>query len=168
MWHRWRYATLYVRPLSRSTCIHRNRPLLTRCLTWIIEKLAPYTHGMRRVVQADLDNLRLAELPQPPAGAPALHAEFQLEALLLTGQCIDTGAATRQDVTPRGVQLWAGRGTERHLRDTLVMANLGYFQLQASPGAWAVHLAPGVPPFPHPHPELPASTLLCLKDEGVC
>lgn len=46
-------------------------------------------------------------------------------------------------MTPRGVQLWLGRGRGAHLRDTLVMSNLGYFQLQAGPGAWSLHLAPG-------------------------
>ena len=46
-------------------------------------------------------------------------------------------------MTPRGVQLWLGRGGAPHVRDTLVMANLGYFQLQAGPGAWTLHLAPG-------------------------
>jgi UDP-glucose:glycoprotein glucosyltransferase len=49
----------------------------------------------------------------------------------------------RLQMTPRGVQLWLARGRQRHLRDTLVMSNLGYFQLQASPGAWTLHLAPG-------------------------
>ena len=49
-------------------------------------------------------------------------------------------------MTPRGVQLWLGRGRQQHLRDTLVMSNLGYFQLQASPGAWTLHLAPGCSP----------------------
>lgn len=97
--------------------------------------------------QADLDNLKLAEVA---GAAGALLAEFQLEAVLLTGQCIDSGAANREQVTPRGVQLWAGRGQRQHLRDTVVMSNLGYFQLQASPGAWTLHLAPGAPPHPPP------------------
>ena len=30
-----------------------------------------------------------------------------------------------------------------HLVDTLVMANLGYWQLKASPGIWYLQLAPG-------------------------
>ena len=36
----------------------------------------------------------------PLGGGPALHARFQLEALLLTGQCIDPGARTREGVRP--------------------------------------------------------------------
>ena len=46
-------------------------------------------------------------------------------------------------MTPRGVQLWLGTESEPHARDTLVMSNLGYFQLKAQPGAWNLSLAPG-------------------------
>lgn len=49
-------------------------------------------------LQADLDNLKLGELPVPLGGGAALHARFQLEALLLTGQCIDPGARRREEV----------------------------------------------------------------------
>ena len=45
--------------------------------------------------------------------------------------------------TPRGVQLHMGRGGEEHMLDTLVMANLGYFQLKAAPAVWMLRLAPG-------------------------
>lgn len=44
---------------------------------------------------------------------------------------------------PRGVQLHLGNSNEPHLQDTLVMSNLGYFQLKAAPGAWTLQLAPG-------------------------
>lgn len=46
-------------------------------------------------------------------------------------------------VNPRGVQLWLGRGSQEHVVDTLVMSNLGYFQLKAGPGLWQLRLAPG-------------------------
>jgi len=46
-------------------------------------------------------------------------------------------------MTPRGVQLWLGTEAAPHERDTLVMSNLGYFQLKAQPGAWNLSLAPG-------------------------
>lgn len=36
--------------------------------------------------QHDLDNLRLEELP---AGQPAMEALYELEALMLTGMCLD-------------------------------------------------------------------------------
>ena len=46
-------------------------------------------------------------------------------------------------VTPRGVQLHLGSQKQPHLQDTLVMSNLGYFQLKSAPGAWTLQLAPG-------------------------
>jgi len=46
-------------------------------------------------------------------------------------------------VTPRGVQLHLGTAAAPRLVDTLVMANLGYFQLKAGPGVFALRLAPG-------------------------
>ena len=46
-------------------------------------------------------------------------------------------------VTPRGVQLHLGSHKQPHLQDTLVMSNLGYFQLKSAPGAWTLQLAPG-------------------------
>lgn len=75
-----------------------------------------------------------------------MHAEFELEALLLTGACTDVAAKKREAMTPRGVQLRLaqGEGAEGpHLVDTLVMSNLGYFQLKSAPGMWYLQLAPG-------------------------
>lgn len=46
-------------------------------------------------------------------------------------------------VYPRGVQLHLGSPKQPHLQDTLVMSNLGYFQLKSAPGAWTLQLAPG-------------------------
>jgi len=37
----------------------------------------------------------------------------------------------------------AGTGLRRAVSDTLVMQNLGYYQLQAQPGLWTLRLAPG-------------------------
>lgn len=42
----------------------------------------------------DLDNLRLGDLP----AQSVLTAQFELEALLLTGSCIDQGAVRRDQV----------------------------------------------------------------------
>ena len=44
----------------------------------------------------DLDNLHLADL----GAAAALEAGFELEALLLTGSCVDIAAASRDRVNP--------------------------------------------------------------------
>jgi len=95
--------------------------------------------------RADLDNIVLAQLP-----GTALAARYELEALMITGSCVDAGATTRDGVTPRGVQLelveeenGTGPG-RRRVGDTLVMANLGYFQLQAPrPGVYSLALAAG-------------------------
>lgn len=46
-------------------------------------------------------------------------------------------------VTPRGVQLHLGTAQQPHIVDTLVMSNLGYFQLKAAPGVYSLQLAPG-------------------------
>ena len=53
-----------------------------------------------------------------------------------------TNSPTLQ-VYPRGVQLHLGSPKQPHLQDTLVMSNLGYFQLKSAPGAWTLQLAPG-------------------------
>ena len=42
----------------------------------------------------DLDNLRLSDLQ----GSSVLTAEFELEALLLTGSCVDLNAVRREQV----------------------------------------------------------------------
>lgn len=44
---------------------------------------------------------------------------------------------------PRGLQLLLGTKLHPHMVDTIVMANLGYWQLKAAPGVWALRLAPG-------------------------
>lgn len=44
---------------------------------------------------------------------------------------------------PRGLQLILGTKTTPHLFDTIVMANLGYWQMKVSPGVWFLQLAPG-------------------------
>jgi UDP-glucose:glycoprotein glucosyltransferase len=77
----------------------------------------------------DLDNIKLSEIK-----GDALTAVFKLKNLLIAGQCYEEGGQP-----PAGLQLNLGRGTEV-MADTLVMANLGYFQLQANPGAWKLSL----------------------------
>ena len=89
-----------------------------------------------------------------------------------------------RQVTPRGVQLHLGMGAQPRVVDTMVMSNLGYFQLKASPGVWALSLAPGggpthpslstlihrFPPFsvflPAPSAGLSAGSSACLCTQG--
>ncbi|KAL4530836.1 hypothetical protein Ndes2526B_g09184 [Nannochloris sp. 'desiccata'] len=101
---------------------------------WLVEPVA---------AAHDLDNLRLDELE---ASERYATAGFELEALMVYGMCVDEGAVIARDydsVHPRGVQLQLGTSTNPALVDTLVMSNLGYFQMKAGPGVWSLRLAPG-------------------------
>lgn len=42
-----------------------------------------------------------------------------------------------------GLEYVLGTSSQPDLFDTIVMANLGYFQLKASPGAWSLRLRQG-------------------------
>ena len=56
-----------------------------------------------------------------------------------TGQCFD---ATTDSPTP-GLEYVLGTASQPERFDTIVMANLGYFQLKAAPGAWMLRLREG-------------------------
>ncbi|XP_036410069.1 UDP-glucose:glycoprotein glucosyltransferase 1 isoform X2 [Megalops cyprinoides] len=81
----------------------------------------------------DLDNIYLEEVESIVA------AEYELEYLLLEGHCFDV--TTGQP--PRGLQFTLGTPSDPVIVDTIVMANLGYFQLKANPGAWILKLRKG-------------------------
>ncbi|XP_028248820.1 UDP-glucose:glycoprotein glucosyltransferase 2 isoform X2 [Parambassis ranga] len=81
----------------------------------------------------DLDNIHLQEVNAVVA------AEFELEHLLLEGHCFDLSTGQ----PPRGLQFTLGMSRDPLMYDTIVMANLGYFQLKASPGAWTLRLRKG-------------------------
>jgi len=84
----------------------------------------------------DMDNLRLTELGE----RRTLFARYDLVSILITGSCEDF---TRRE-PPNGLQLLLGTSPSvPHITDTLVMSNLGYWQLKAMPGAWLLSLAPG-------------------------
>ncbi|GMF26723.1 unnamed protein product [Phytophthora lilii] len=90
----------------------------------------------------DLDNLRVD--PDNAAEVKSTtSAVFRLESLLVYGQCRDM--TFNMYSPPNGLQLVLERevGAQLLHRDTLVMKNLGYFQLQATPGVWSLHLARG-------------------------
>ena len=67
------------------------------------------------------------------------YSEFELEYLLLEGHCFETTMGN----PPRGLQITLGTETQPVVVDTIVMANLGYFQLKANPGAWLLRLRQG-------------------------
>uniref|UniRef100_A0A8C4Y2P2 UDP-glucose ceramide glucosyltransferase-like 1 n=1 Tax=Gopherus evgoodei TaxID=1825980 RepID=A0A8C4Y2P2_9SAUR len=92
--------------------------------SWMVESVrTPY----------DLDNIYLEEVDNRVA------AEYELEYLLLEGHCYDI--TTGQP--PRGLQFTLGTSANPVIVDTIVMANLGYFQLKANPGAWVLKLRKG-------------------------
>ncbi|XP_046852680.1 UDP-glucose:glycoprotein glucosyltransferase 1-like isoform X2 [Xenia sp. Carnegie-2017] len=103
-------------------------PLLTMNLdipqAWMVEAVkSPY----------DLDNIYLKEVEKMVVG------NFELEYILIEGHCSD--ANTGQP--PRGLQFTLGTKSNLEQFDTIVMANLGYFQLKASPGSWMLQLREG-------------------------
>lgn len=65
---------------------------------------------------------------------------FELETFLFgSGHCYEKD--TKEP--PRGLQVLLGTKDQPHMVDTIVMANLGYWQLKAAPGVWTLALAPG-------------------------
>ncbi|KAH7641055.1 UDP-glucose:glycoprotein glucosyltransferase 1 [Dermatophagoides farinae] len=82
----------------------------------------------------DLDNIHLAQVDSNIVGAV-----FELEHLLVEGHCFEQSSGS----PPRGLQFTLGTQTKPTMYDTIVMANLGYFQLKASPGIWMLRLRQG-------------------------
>ncbi|GAB4848141.1 hypothetical protein Ancab_002807 [Ancistrocladus abbreviatus] len=107
-------------PLSKTLTMNLDVPE-----PWLVEPI---------IAVHDLDNILLENLGQ----TRTLQAIFQLEALVLTGHCFE-----KDHEPPRGLQMILGTKTTPHLVDTLVMANLGYWQMKVSPGVWYLQLAPG-------------------------
>ena len=83
---------------------------------------------------ADLDNVIFT-----PGADQDIQATYELEYILIEGHARDTTAGP----PPRGAQLLLGTEQEPHFTDTIVMANLGYFQFKANPGLWEISLKPG-------------------------
>uniref|UniRef100_A0A1B0G8K0 UDP-glucose:glycoprotein glucosyltransferase n=1 Tax=Glossina morsitans morsitans TaxID=37546 RepID=A0A1B0G8K0_GLOMM len=114
-------------PVAKFTGVPAN-PLLTQNLqvpeNWLVE-------AVRSVY--DLDNIKLGEIGGP------VHSEFELEYLLIEGHCFDSNTGA----PPRGLQITLGTDEQPTLVDTIVMANLGYFQLKANPGVWTLRLREG-------------------------
>uniref|UniRef100_A0A7N6FDT3 UDP-glucose ceramide glucosyltransferase-like 1 n=1 Tax=Anabas testudineus TaxID=64144 RepID=A0A7N6FDT3_ANATE len=103
-------------------------PLLTLNMitpeSWMVQAVrSPY----------DLDNIHLQKV------TGIVTAEYELEHLLLEGHCFDLSTGQ----PPRGLQFTLGMSRDPLMYDTIVMANLGYFQLKANPGAWTLRLREG-------------------------
>ncbi|KAL4624741.1 UDP-glucose:glycoprotein glucosyltransferase 1 isoform X2 [Arapaima gigas] len=112
-------ATFLDMPHSPLFTLNLNTPE-----SWMVESVR---------TRYDLDNIYLTEVDSVVA------AEYELEYLLLEGHCFDV--TTGQP--PRGLQFTLGTASDPVIVDTIVMANLGYFQLKANPGAWILKLRKG-------------------------
>jgi len=86
----------------------------------------------------DMDNILLDSLPE---GESILSAHYVLDHILVTGHASEDERGT----PPSGLQLNLepmGRPGQA-VSDTTVMSNLGYFQLKARPGTWALQPTAG-------------------------
>ena len=83
----------------------------------------------------DPDNIKLSALKADSD----INAVYELEHILIEGHSRDMTTGE----PPRGVQLLLGTEADPHYADTLIMANLGYFQFKANPGHWNIALKPG-------------------------
>ncbi|EHK97795.1 putative UDP-glucose:glycoprotein glucosyltransferase [Glarea lozoyensis 74030] len=81
----------------------------------------------------DLDNIKLSSVKSD------VEALYELEHILIEGHSreVPGGAA------PRGAQLVLGTERDPHFADTIIMANLGYFQFKANPGYYKIKLQEG-------------------------
>lgn len=114
-------------PHARFTGIPES-PILT-------QNYHPPENWLVEVVESihDLDNIKLESVES------GVHSEFELEYLLLEGHCFEQSTGN----PPRGLQFTLGNTKQPVMVDTIVMANLGYFQLKANPGAWLLKLRHG-------------------------
>ncbi|ELR08264.1 hypothetical protein GMDG_03065 [Pseudogymnoascus destructans 20631-21] len=93
---------------------------------------APWLVAPKQSV-TDLDNIKLSSVNGD------VNAVYELQHILIEGHSSDkeTGQA------PRGAQLLLGTAADAHFADTIIMANLGYFQFKANPGFYKINLQEG-------------------------
>ncbi|KFY27310.1 hypothetical protein V493_03573 [Pseudogymnoascus sp. VKM F-4281 (FW-2241)] len=93
---------------------------------------APWLVAPKQSV-VDLDNIKLSSINGD------VNAVYELEHILIEGHSSEkeTGQA------PRGAQLLLGTAADAHFADTIIMANLGYFQFKANPGFYKINLQEG-------------------------
>jgi UDP-glucose:glycoprotein glucosyltransferase len=92
--------------------------------TWLV---AP------KVSVHDLDNIKLSSVKAD------VEATYELEHILIEGHSRESGKGS----PPRGAQLVLATEKDPLLTDTIVMANLGYFQFKANPGFYNIQLKEG-------------------------
>ncbi|KJR80062.1 UDP-glucose:glycoprotein glucosyltransferase [Sporothrix schenckii 1099-18] len=80
----------------------------------------------------DLDNIKLSSVKSD------VEATYELEHILIEGH-----SQERSGQAPRGAQLILGTEKDEHFADTIIMANLGYFQFKANPGYYNIKIKEG-------------------------
>ena len=94
----------------------------------------------------DIDNLMCDNtMCGDTAGSVNTQITYKLKNILAAGQCFQVLYSGKQMNPPNGLQLvlTLDNANRSVSTDTLVMQNLGYFQLQANPGLWKLSLAEG-------------------------
>ncbi|KAH8592371.1 UDP-glucose:glycoprotein glucosyltransferase-domain-containing protein [Bisporella sp. PMI_857] len=81
----------------------------------------------------DLDNIKLSSIKGD------VEALYELEYILIEGHSREVPG----NAAPRGAQLVLGTQRDPHFADTIIMANLGYFQFKANPGFYKIDLQQG-------------------------
>lgn len=81
----------------------------------------------------DLDNIKLSSVKAD------VDATYELEHILIEGHSRESGKSS----PPRGAQLVLATEKDPLLTDTIIMANLGYFQFKANPGFYNIQLKDG-------------------------
>jgi Glucosyltransferase 24/Thioredoxin-like domain/UDP-glucose:Glycoprotein Glucosyltransferase len=134
-------------PVDSSATTHSSHPKAT--FSWLpssaILTLKTYVpevwNTQTSKADVDLDNLRLADV-----STPFVRAEYVVKDVIVAGQCVDITSSTGATSYPNGLQLVLSSRFDRSSvvkSDTLVMQNLGYWQLKALPGIWSLRLAEG-------------------------
>lgn len=83
----------------------------------------------------DLDNIKLS------TASGDVKAVYELEHILIEGHSREI--PNKGGNPPRGVQLVLGTDKDTQIDDTIIMANLGYFQFKANPGYYHISLQEG-------------------------
>ncbi len=86
----------------------------------------------------DLDNIQLSALADEDRSS-GLEAVFELDYIVIEGHARET----LTNAPPRGLQLQLNTIDCKVVDDTLVAANLGYFQFKAKPGVFKLEIREG-------------------------
>ncbi|KAF9027018.1 hypothetical protein BDZ89DRAFT_1102004 [Hymenopellis radicata] len=89
-----------------------------------------------RVSSYDLDNIQLGQVSSEDASVDAI---FELDYIVVEGHARDSAT----NAPPRGLQIHLLNPDNTTLDDTLVVANLGYFQFKTTPGVFRLDIREG-------------------------